>query len=149
MKVNLKDWYSVGHPEVGAGRLHGDLIYLPWRGERILPLPSGPCLWDDTELRAEEETGKTACKFCLCFPHPLQRTFSLIALSTLSTDLFSVSITKHLRLHTLQKHQVHLAQFGELVSSPNMTIGLWITHTHTHLHCFATVQHGRRHGLSC
>lgn len=130
MKVNLKDWYSVEHPEVGAGRLHGDLIYCLEEEGEILPLPSRPCLWDNTELRAEEETGKTACKFCLCFPHSLQRMFSLIALSTHSTDLFSVSITKHLRLHTLQKHQVHLAQFGELLSSPNMTL-VYESHIHT------------------
>lgn len=56
--MNLKDWYSVGHPEVGAGRLHGDLIYCLEEEGEILPLLSRPCLWDDTELTAEEEMGK-------------------------------------------------------------------------------------------
>lgn len=52
--MNLKDWYCVEHPEVGAGSLHGALIYcLEGEGE-IHPLLSRLCLREDTGVRAEE-----------------------------------------------------------------------------------------------
>lgn len=52
--MDLKDWYSVEPPEVGAGRLHRDLIYCLEEEGEIHPLLSRPWLREDTGVRAEE-----------------------------------------------------------------------------------------------